>query len=75
MAAALGTISGRNDRSVIMDEEKNTYNVDVVVTITLQAESRSVAYNRARAIVNENLRGHKNNDLYPDCIRVKKLSY
>lgn len=58
-----------------MDEEKNTYNVDVVVTITLQAENRSDACNRARAIVNENLRGHKNKDSYPDCIRVKKLSY
>lgn len=36
-----------------MDKEKNTYDVDVVVTITLQAENQNDACANAQKLVDE----------------------
>ena len=40
-----------------MDDKKNTYNVDVVVTITLQAENQNDACSKAQKLVDECLDG------------------
>ena len=47
-----------------MDDKKNTYNVDVVVTITLQAENQNDAWMEKT-----------NNNFYPDWIGIRKLKY
>ena len=58
-----------------MDEEKNTYDVDVVVTITLQAENQNDACSKAQKLVDECLDGITNNNFYPDWIGIRKLKY
>ena len=58
-----------------MYDENNTYDVDVVVTITLQAENQNDSCSIARQIVNNHLLEYKNNIFYPDWIGVRKLKY
>ena len=58
-----------------MDKENNIYDVDVVVTITLQAENQNDACANAQKLVDECLDGKTNNNFYPDWIGIRKLKY
>lgn len=58
-----------------MDDKNNTYDVDVVVTITLQAENENDACSKAQKLVDECLDGQTNNNFYPDWISVRKCKY
>ena len=58
-----------------MDKGKSTYDVDVIVTITLQAENQNDACSNAQKLVDECLDGKTNNNFYPDWIAVRKSKY
>ena len=51
------------------------YNVDVVVTITLEAENQNDACEQAQSIVANCLDGKTNNNYYPNWIGVTKAKY
>ena len=56
-------------------EVKMRYNVNVVVTITLNAENQNDACEQAKSIVANCLDGKTNNNCYPDWIMVTKADY
>lgn len=51
------------------------YNVDVVVTVTLEAENQNDACDKAQSLVAKCLDGKTNNDYYPNWIGIKKAKY
>lgn len=52
-----------------------TYNVEVLVTITLEAENQNEACSKAQNLVYKCVEGKTNNDYYPDWIGVRKGKY
>ena len=50
-----------------------TYNVEVVVTITLEAENQNDACSKAQNLVYNCVEGKTNNDYYTDWIGIRKL--
>ena len=57
------------------EKKKQTYNVEVVVTITLDAETQNDACAKAQNIVAKCVEGKTQNNYYPDWIGVRKAKY
>ena len=52
-----------------------TYDVEIVVTITLEAETQNDACAKAQSLVAKCVEGKTQNNYYPDWIGVRKAKY